>query len=79
MKPKDCTPGKDCIYAMSFVADDERIYFELLGQVSAERNSYVALGFSVDGLMVDYKIFVYNFVPFLPSTGWGYGHVLFLI
>ena len=51
-KPPNCTPHKDCIYGMSYAADQERIYFELLGQVQAERNVYVALGFSVDGLMV---------------------------
>ncbi|KAI3415338.1 hypothetical protein GPALN_004950 [Globodera pallida] len=51
MKPKGCTPHQNCAYALSYVADNERVYFELLGQVAANKNAYVALGFSDDGLM----------------------------
>uniref|UniRef100_A0A914H4D5 DOMON domain-containing protein n=1 Tax=Globodera rostochiensis TaxID=31243 RepID=A0A914H4D5_GLORO len=50
-KPKGCTPHQNCAYALSYVADNERVYFELLGQVAANTNAYVALGFSDDGLM----------------------------
>uniref|UniRef100_A0A915N8N4 DOMON domain-containing protein n=1 Tax=Meloidogyne javanica TaxID=6303 RepID=A0A915N8N4_MELJA len=50
-KPPNCNPYNDCSYALSYISDDERVYFELLAQVAGESNVWAAVGFSVDGLM----------------------------
>ncbi|CAK5029610.1 unnamed protein product [Meloidogyne enterolobii] len=51
-KPPNCNPYNDCSYVLSYISDDERVYFELLAQVAGESNVWAAVGFSVDGLMV---------------------------
>ncbi|KAI1715310.1 DOMON domain-containing protein [Ditylenchus destructor] len=50
-KPEGCMPHVNCSYAFSYRSDPSRVYMEILGEVVAESNAFVAVGFSTDALM----------------------------
>uniref|UniRef100_A0A914D9L2 DOMON domain-containing protein n=1 Tax=Acrobeloides nanus TaxID=290746 RepID=A0A914D9L2_9BILA len=68
-QPNNCIPFQTCAYAMSYSATNSGdVIFEILGQVTAPYNTYVALGFNnaaqMDGATVT-ACASYNGSPFL--------------